>query len=55
MRLLTAEDVLEELELGDDFDDLDEPRSDDEFSDCDLDDNENDDNNEDNTDLLTSF
>ena len=24
-RLLTAEDVLEELELGDDYDDLDEP------------------------------
>ena len=54
---LTAEDVLEELELGDDFDDLDELMmawSDDEFSDCDLDENENDDN-VDNTDLLTSF
>ena len=46
-RLLTAEDVLEEFELGDNFDDLDEPMmagSDDELSDCDLDENENDDN-----------
>ena len=56
-RLLTAEDVLEELELGDDYDDLDEPKmagNDDEFSDCDLDENENDDN-DDSTNLLTSI
>ena len=55
-RLLTAENVLEELELGDDFDDLDNPMmagSDDEFSDCDLDENEND-KDEENTDMLTS-
>lgn len=45
-RLMTTEDVLEELELGDENDDLDEPMmpgSDDEFSDCDLDGNEDDD------------
>ena len=57
VRLLTAEDVLEELERGDDFDELDEPMmagSDDEFNDCDLDENENDDNDN-NTNLLTSI
>ena len=55
---MTTEDVLEELELGDEIDDPDEPmifRSDDEFSDCDLDENEdNDDSNEDNTNVPTS-
>ena len=38
-RLLTAEDVLDELDLEDDYDDFDEPMmpgSDDEFDDCDL-------------------
>ena len=47
---------MEELELGDDFGDLDEPMmagSNDEFSDCDLDENEND-KDEENTDMLTS-
>ena len=55
-RLLIAEDILEELELRDDFDNLDEPMmagSDDDFSDCDLDENEND-NDEENADMLTS-
>ena len=42
-RLMTTEAVLEKLELEDDFDDMDEPimpGTDDEFSDCDLDENE---------------
>ena len=42
-RLMTTEDVLEELELEEEIDDLDKPmmpRSNDEFSDCDLDENE---------------
>ena len=40
-RLMISEDVLDELDLEDDHDDLDEPMmpgSDDEFSDCDLED-----------------
>ena len=44
-RLITAEDVLDELDLEDDYDDLDEPMmpgSDDEFSDCNLEDEEDD-------------
>ena len=45
-RLLTAEDVLDELDLEDDYDDFDKPMipgSDDEFDDCDLvDEDEND-------------
>ena len=46
-RLMTTEDVLAELELGDgdENDDLDEPMMpgiDDEFSDCDLDENDDD-------------
>ena len=58
-RLMTTEDVLEELELGDENDDLDEPMmpgSDDEFSDCDLDENEDDDdaNNDDITGVPTT-
>ena len=58
-RLTTTEDVLEELELGDENDDLDEPMipgSDDEFSDCDLDENEDDDdaNNDDITGVPTT-
>ena len=51
-RLMTTEDVLADLELGDENDDLDEPMmsgSDDEFSDCDLDENDGDDNNDDST------
>ena len=55
---MTTEDVLEELELGDENDDLDEPMmpgSDDEFSDCDLDENEdNGDNNDDITGVPTT-
>ena len=41
-RLMTANDILDEFELENDFDDLDEPMmlgSDDEFSECGLDDN----------------
>ena len=45
-RLMTTEDVLVELELGDENDDLMMPGSDDEFSDCDLDENDGDDNND---------
>ena len=57
-RLMTTEDVLAELELGDgdENDDLDEPvmpGSDDEFSDCDLDEND-DDNNDDSAWVPTS-
>ena len=56
--MVTTEDVLEELQLGDDCDDIDKPvmaGSDDEFSDCHLDEIENDDNDdEDNTDAPTS-
>ena len=56
-RLMTTDDVLAELELGDENDDLDEPMmpgSDDEFSDCDLDENDGDDNNDDSTWVPTS-
>lgn len=45
-RLMTTDVVFDGLELGDDCDDLDEPMmpgSEDEFSDCDLDEDENDD------------
>ena len=44
---MTTENVLEELELGDENDNLDEPmmpRSDNEFSDCDDEDDDNNDN-----------
>ena len=43
-RMMTAEDVVDELDLQDDYDDFDEPMmpgSDDEFSDCDLDEEDN--------------
>ena len=44
-RLMTAEDVVDELELEDDYDNFDErmmPGSDEEFSDCDLEDEDED-------------
>ena len=52
-RLMTAEDVLEEINFEDDhedFDDFDEPMmpgSDEEFSDCDLDEEDDDDSDDD--------
>ena len=45
-RLMTAEDVMDELDLEDDYEDFDEPMmpgSDDEFSDCDLEDEDDED------------
>ena len=54
---MTTEDVSEELELGDENDDLDEsmmPGSDNKFGDCNLHEKGDDDNNDDITGVLTT-
>ena len=43
-RTMTAEDVVDRLDLDDDFDEPMIPGSDDEFSDCDLEDEDENDN-----------